>query len=304
MLLVTGASGFLGRHLAREAVAAGRPVALAVHHHASDLPELKVVRADLTVPRAARDLLRRIEPQWVVNCAAFTNVDECERNPARSHALNVELPRLLAEACAEAGAGLVHISTDSVFDGKRGSYSEEDEAAPVNVYARSKLEGERAVEDEYPEALVLRTNFIGVSRSRHAGLADWITTKLESGERILGFTDVIFAPLLVNELARIILAAIDSRLEGLYHTSARDACSKYNFARRLAAAIGLDSGLVDRAVVADANLAAPRPLNISLSPLRLERALGRPMPSVEDAISGYAALHAPVAAGGLAANRS
>lgn len=304
MLLVTGASGFLGRHLALEAVAAGRPVSLAVHRHASDLPELTHVSGDLTAPLAARDLLRRIEPQWVVNCAAFTNVDECERNPARAHALNVELPRLLAAACAEAGVGLVHISTDSVFDGRRGSYSEEDEAAPVNVYARSKLEGERAVEEECPEAVVLRTNFIGVSPSRNAGLADWITTKLESGERILGFTDVIFAPLLANELARIILAAIDSRLKGLYHASARDACSKYHFARRLAAALGLDSSLVDRAVVADANLAAPRPLNISLSPLRLEGALGRPMPSVEDAISGYAALHVPVSAGGLLANRT
>jgi dTDP-4-dehydrorhamnose reductase len=304
MLLVAGASGFLGRNLALEALAAGRPVILAVHRHASDQPGLRTVSTDLTAPSAATDLLRRIEPQWVVNCAAFTNVDECERNPARARALNVELPRALAAACAEAGVGLVHISTDSVFDGERGNYTETDEPAPVNVYARSKLEGERAVQDVYPEALVLRTNFIGISQSRKAGLADWITTRLESGERIQGFSDVIFAPLLANELARLLLAAIDSRLQGIYHASARDACSKYDFARRLCAALGFDSVLVNRASLADAKLAARRPLNTSLSSLRFESALGRPMPAVEDAISGYVALHATGTAGRLLANRS
>lgn len=299
MLLVAGASGFLGSNLTHEALASGRSVVLAVHRRTVDRPGIRVVSTDLTAASAARELLRRLEPQWVVNCAAFTNVDECERDPERAHALNVELPRALAAACAEAGVGLVHISTDSVFDGERGNYAENDEPAPVNVYARSKLEGERAVQDVLPDALVLRTNFIGISHSRRVGFADWITTRLESGERMRGFTDVIFAPLLANELARLVLAAIDSKLQGLYHASARDACSKYDFACRLGAALGFDSTLVDRASLADAKLTARRPLNTSLSSSRLERALGRPMPSVEMAIAGYVALHAAGCAGSL-----
>ena len=292
MLLVTGASGFLGGTLALEALASGRPVVGTAHSHNADQPGLQIVRVDLTAASAVRELLGRMEPQWVVNCAAFTNVDECERDPVRARSLNVELPRALAVACARAGVGLVHISTDSVFDGERGGYTEEDDPAPVNVYARSKLEGERAVQEAYPEALVLRTNFIGVSQSRTVGLADWITFRLESGERIPGFTDVIFAPLLANELSRLVLAAIDCGLKGLYHANARDAWSKYDFARRLAAALGFHAGLVDRASLADAKLEARRPLNTSLSSSRLEAALGRPMPSVESAIAGYVALHA------------
>lgn len=292
MLLVAGASGFLGRTLALEALASGRRVTGSVNRHAAaDQPGLAVVTADLTVPSAAKRLLRHLEPKWVVNCAAVANVDECERDPERARALNVELPRALAAACAEAGVGLVHMSTDSVFDGERGNYSEDDEPAPVNVYARSKLEGERAVHEVLPAALVLRTNFIGVSPSRSVGLADWIASKLESGERIRGFADVMFAPLLVNELARLVLAAIDSELQGLYHASARDACSKYDFGCRLARALGFDSTLIDRATLADAKLTARRPLNTSLSSSRLERALGRPMPSIESAIAGYVALH-------------
>jgi dTDP-4-dehydrorhamnose reductase len=292
MLLVTGASGFLGGNLALEALASGRPVTGAVHRHTADQHGLSVVAVDLTAPSAAKELLDRVGPLWVVNCAAFTNVDECERDPERARALNVELPRNLAAACAGAGAGLVHISTDSVFDGERGNYAEDDEPLPLNVYARSKLEGERAVQEEFPEALVLRTNFIGISRSRRVGLADWITSRLEAGDRIQGFADVIFAPLLANELARTIFGAIDARLKGLYHVAASNSLTKYDFARSLATAIGLDSSLIERASLTDSKLIAARPKNTSLSPSRIEAALRTTMPTVENAISRYAALHA------------
>ncbi|HYN80891.1 MAG TPA: SDR family oxidoreductase [Gemmatimonadaceae bacterium] len=289
MLLVAGASGFLGRNLTLEALASVRPVVGVVHHHPVDHIALESVSADLTTPTAARALLRRLRPATVVNCAAFADVDACEANPERARLVNVELPRSLAVTCAELGVGLVHISTDSVFDGTCGGYTESDKPAPVNVYARSKLEGERAVQDAFPEALIIRTNFIGAS-GRGAGLADWVSSRLEAGERIGGFADVIFSPLLANELARVVLAAIDCGLQGLYHASAGDACSKYEFACRLAVALGVDTGLVKSARLADAKLPAPRPLNTSMSSARLEAALGRQMPSVDAAISGYVAL--------------
>ena len=290
MLLVTGASGFLGRNLALEALASGRQVVGVVHRHSVDHPAIQTVSADLTAPSAASALLSRLRPAAVVNCAAFADVDECEHNPERAHLLNAELPRSLAAACADAGVGLVHISTDSVFDGKRGGYTESDEPGPVNVYARSKLEGEQAVQAVFPDALIIRTNFIGTSGSGERGLADALSSRLESGERINGFADVMFSPLLANELARVVLAAVDCNLRGLYHASASDECSKYEFACRLALALGLDRSLVKKASIADADLLAPRPLNTSLSSSRLETALGRQMPSVDAAILEYVAL--------------
>jgi dTDP-4-dehydrorhamnose reductase len=290
MLLVTGASGFLGGTVCVEALASGRQVVGTVHRSSATQPGLRVVTNDLTQPGAANVLLASLQPRWVVNCAGFTNVDACEREPQQAHTLNVEVPRMLATACADAGAAFVHISTDSVFDGQRGNYSEDDVPAPLNVYARTKLEGERAVLEAFADALVIRTNFIGASPSGSSGLADWVASKLESGERVPGFTDVTFAPLLTNELARIILATTESNLHGLYHAGARDACTKYDFARRLGAALGFDSNLVEPASVANAALAATRPLNTSLSSSRLETALRRRMPSVDNAVAGYAVL--------------
>ena len=294
MLLVTGASGFLGGTIAAEALASGRAVVGAVHHHVVEQPGLRTVSVDLAASTAAKELVDRLQPEWVVNCAGFANVDECERDPERAHLLNVDVPRNLATACAEAGVGLVHVSTDSVFDGNRGGYTEDDEPAPVNVYAKSKLEGERAVHEQFPEALVVRTNFIGISPSRTVGLADWITSRLESGEPIRGFDDVLFAPLLTNELSRIIFGAMETRLKGLYHATARNTMTKFDFATSLATALGLDTSLVEKASVAESTLSARRPLNTSLSSVRLEAALRRKMPTVENAISGYAALHSAV----------
>ena len=135
---------------------------------------------------------------------------------------------------------------------------------------------------------------IGLSPSRTVGLADWITSRLESGERIRGFDDVTFAPLLTNELARIIFGAIETRLKGLYHATARNTMTKFDFAVSLATALGLDADLVEKASLGESTLSARRPMNTSLSSLRLETALRRKMPTVENAISGYAALHSPV----------
>ena len=294
MLLVTGASGFLGGTIAAEALASGRAVVGAVHQRTLEQPGLRTVSVDLTASAAAKELVDRLQPEWVVNCAGFANVDECERDPGRAHLLNVELPRKLAAACAAAGVGLVHVSTDSVFGGDSGGYTEDDEPSPLNIYAQSKLEGERALHEHSPDALVVRTNFIGISPSRMVGLADWITSRLESGERIHGFDDVMFAPLLTNELARIIFGAMEARLKGLYHASARNTMTKFDFAVSLAGALGLDTDLVERASLAESTLTARRPLNTSLSSLRLETALRRRMPTVENAISGYATLHSAV----------
>ena len=290
MILVTGASGFLGGTVCLEALASGRPVVGTVYENSGDQAGLRTVTADLTDASVAKDLVTRIQPRWVINCAGFTNVDACEREPEQAHLLNVELPRVLATECANAGVGFVHISTDAVFDGKRGNYSEDDLPEPINVYARTKVEGERAVREALPEALVIRTNFIGVSQSGRLGLADWIASTLESGEHVQGFVDVTFGPLLTNELARIILGATEASLRGLYHAAAGDACSKYEFACKIAAALGFDPSLIERASIADAKLAAPRPLNMSLSSSRLEAALRRKMPSVDNAVAGYAAL--------------
>jgi dTDP-4-dehydrorhamnose reductase len=285
MLLIAGASGFLGANALLEAIDAGREATGVFHDTPVACDGARTMAADLAAPGAARDTLDSIRPEWVLNCAALADVDRCERDPDLARRVNVELPRALAASCREAGVRLLHISTDSVFDGRRGNYEENDQPAPINTYSRTKLEGERAVSEELPGALIVRTNFFGVSPGERTGLADWIIRELAVGHRIAGFTDVVFTPLLANWLVRVMFSMMDSGMSGLYHLGGSSRLTKHDFALLLARELELDEKLVKPARLADAELGAARPRDTSLCSSRAEEAIGKPMASVDSSIA-------------------
>lgn len=234
-------------------------------------------------------MIASVRPKWVLNCAALANLEECERDPSKARAANVLAPANIAAACNEFGACLAHISTDSVFDGNRGLYSEDDVPSPVNVYASSKLDGERAVRQAMPGALVIRTNFIGLPVHRGAGLGDWIASSVEAGTPIKGFDDVIFSPLLATTLSQLLFDMMDANLMGLFHLGARDSVSKYEFALAIVRELGTFEPKIERASLSDQPMAVRRPLNTSLLSKRAENALGRQMPAVLEAVRGFIA---------------
>ncbi len=289
MLLVTGAAGFLGTNVLRAAAAQSRDVVAAVHIGHTSVLTAGLVQADLADKAVVREMIAAIRPEWVLNCAALANLDECEKDIDRARALNVTAPANLATACVEFGARLLQVSTDSVFDGKRGMYSEDDIPSPVNVYASSKLEGERAVRQVLPGALVVRTNFIGVPTRRGNGLAAWIADSVEGGTPIKGFDDVIFSPLLATTLAEQLFAMMDARLTGLYHLGASDSISKYDLALSIAAELGNPDATIERASLSKMPMSVRRPLNTSLVSKKAEKVLGTQMPSVRDAVRGFVA---------------
>lgn len=234
-------------------------------------------------------MIASVRPKWVLNCAALANLELCERDPAKARAANVIAPANLAAACNEFGARLAHISTDSVFDGSRGMYSENDIPAPLNVYAQSKLEGERAVREAMPVVLVVRTNFVGLPVHRGAGLADWIATSVEAGSAIKGFDDVIFSPLLATTLVEQLFKMMDANLQGLYHLGASDSMSKYEFALAIARTMGQVGAKIERVSMSDVPMTFRRPLNTSLLSRRAEKALGEGLPTVYEAVQGFVA---------------
>jgi dTDP-4-dehydrorhamnose reductase len=299
MLLIAGASGFLGANALLEAIDAGREVAGAFHSTPVHWKGIDTFEADLDTPEATSGLLDSVRPDWVLNCAALADVDGCERDPAAARRINTDMARTLAASCRAAGARLLHISTDSVFDGKRGNYSEKDEPSPINVYARTKLDGERAVAEEFPDALIVRTNFFGISPGERTGLADWVIKELTAGNRVPGFTDVVFAPLLANDLARVLFAMMDSGLSGLYHLGSSTRVSKFDFVALLARSLGLDEKLVQPARISDGALRAARPRDTSLCSARAESALGQRMASVESSIGLFEQLRRAGHAGRL-----
>lgn len=295
-ILVTGASGLLGLNLALEA-AKDHTVFGQVNSHSLRFSPFTVLEADLLAPGAGDcgatldRLLEQAQPDWVIHCAALAIVDACEADPARARKLNTEVPGKLAELVARGGARLVHISTDAVFDGQRGGYIEEDEPNPLGVYAHTKLDGERAVAQANPQAIIARVNLHGWSLSGKRSLSEFFFYNLRAGKPVLGFTDVFFCPLLVNDLAHILVKMLAADLNGLYHVVSSDCISKYEFGIALARRFGLEERLISPASVASGGLKAARSPTLTLRTEKLANALRQPLPGISTGLEGLYTLY-------------
>jgi dTDP-4-dehydrorhamnose reductase len=292
-ILVTGASGLLGLNLALSAAGpagGGHLVFGTVKDHALRTDAFRTIQTDLLVPGAVERLLDQTQPDWVIHCAAQANVDACEADPEQAIKMNSELPARLAAYVARGGARtarLVHISTDAVFDGQRGGYSEEDIPNPLGVYARTKLEGEQRVAQANPQAIIARVNLFGWSLSGSRSLGEFFFYNLSAGKRVRGFTDVFFCPILANDIAPILLRMLEKGLSGLYHVVSRECVSKYEFGVRLARRFGLDESLITPASVVEAGLKAARSPDLTLRTDKLSAALGQPTPDLSTGIEHF-----------------
>ena len=176
-LLVTGGSGLLGSNIARTA-AQDFDVHATYHSRCSQMPKITFVQLDIRDKQQVGSVLKRIEPDLVIHAAALVNVDYCETHPEESWAINVEGTENVALVSKEVDAKMIFISTDSVFDGEKGMYAEEDVPHPLNMYARTKLEGERRVLHCLPDSTIVRTAFYGWSLHNGISLAEWVVGSL------------------------------------------------------------------------------------------------------------------------------
>lgn len=240
---------------------------------------------DICDRSAVRDMVTRTKPDVIVHCAALTNVDICEKNYEMALSVNADSAAYLAESAAP-DIKFVYISTDSVFDGAMGMYSEDDKPNPINNYAMSKLEGERQVRKSAGDYLILRSNIIGHRHTREDSLAEWVARSLRSGIPINMFTDVIFAPLDIMTYAGFIMRLIRSGLTGCLHLGARDGVSKYDLGCRIARRLGLDPALITPKSIDEERFTARRPKNTTLDVSRAEKMLG-PMPYIDEELDKW-----------------
>ncbi len=289
-ILITGASGLLGLNLALEA-AQEHTVFGQVYSHPLKTEAFTVIQEDLLAPGAVQRLLDTTQPDWVIHCAALANVDACESNPLQARQLNSELPKKLAHYVARGGARLLHVSTDAVFDGERGDYSESDSPNPLSIYAQSKLDGEVEVAAANPGAIIARVNLFGWSLSGARSLAEFFFNNLLSGKPMMGFTDVYFCPLLANHLAKIFLDMLARQLGGLYHVVSPACVSKYQFGVQIARTFGFDESLIAAKSVVEAGLKAARSPNLTLNIDKLIHDLDRVPPSFSTGIDQFYTLY-------------
>ena len=203
-LFITGASGLLGLNAALQCRDRFR-VTGTYRDHPVAIDGARLVRLDVLDAAAVDACLADARPEVVLHTAGMTNVEVCERDPAAARSLNVDAAAVVARAATRAGARLIHISSDHLFDGTAPLVDEDASPSPLNVYARTKAEAEAAVAAACPDALIVRTNFYGWGSPLKASFSDWILAALRRGSSLSMFTDVFFTPVLVNDLIDLAL---------------------------------------------------------------------------------------------------
>lgn len=281
--LVTGASGLLGLNFSLRTSKKNDVLGIFNQTPLYNLP-FPSVSMDLLEKGVITNLLDTFSPDVVIHCAAMANLEACELNPDLANNINAIVPGEIAIACNDRKIKLVHISTDAVFDGNRGNYSEEDVPNPLSIYAKTKRAGEVNVFEQNPNAIIARVNFYGWSQSGHRSLAEFFYNNLKEQNPINGFVDVHFCPLYVTQLIDILVEMIEKNLYGIYHVVSDDQKSKYQFGCAIAEQFEFDKNLINPISVSESNLLAQRSLNLTLSTSKLSADLGHALPSISDGI--------------------
>lgn len=277
-ILVIG-SGFLGSKLIHKLKNLGVDV---IGTHFSEKSN-NSVHLDITDSIQIENLFSSFKPNLVINCAANTQVDYLETHPELAYLINSHGASNVADECNKKSIKMIHISTDSIFDGTRGSYTENDKPNPINIYAKSKLLGEELIKKNCSNFIIIRTNFFGFN-SEGKFLLNSIVNALKESKEFIGFYDAYFSPLEISNLSDMIIELGNSNLSGIFHLSSDNMISKYQFACEIAKAFGFDTELIKRGSIDDFKFIAMRPKNTSLVNTKAKKYLKTKMIPIHDAL--------------------
>jgi len=287
-LLITGGSGFLGSNIVRMA-AEDFEVFATYNSSLKQMPECRFVPLDIRDKQQVLSTFEEIKPTLVIHTAALADVDYCEGHANEAWMTNVRGTENVALAAKRIGAKMVYISTDSVFDGKKGMYVEEDVPCPLNVYAMTKRGGEERVQHWLPDGIIVRAAFYGwgPSDSDRMSLVEWMISGLRQGKTLKMFTDVFFSPIFIDNLVEAMIELYRKGLGGIYHVGGGERCSKYAFGQEIAQAYGLDKSLIQPSSIAEVGLRAPRPKDISLDITKISEVINTRLLNVKEGITRF-----------------
>jgi dTDP-4-dehydrorhamnose reductase len=261
-VLITGSNGLLGQKLVKT---------FSSNHQISGIdlqtepfittPNFSYQNINITEKGKLEELFASFKPDAVINAGAYTDVDGSENNKEKAWEVNVEGVKNLSRLCRENKSKLVQLSTDYIFDGKDGPYSEEDTPNPKGYYGVTKLESEKVILDSKIDFLIVRTNVLyGKSLGETHNFVLWLIQKLKNRQEVKIVTDQYNNPTLADNLAEAIKEATEKGISGILNIAGSEYLTRYDFALKIAEKFNLDQSLIKKVLTSELNLPAPRPL--------------------------------------------
>ncbi len=288
-ILVTGANGFLGHYLVPALLEKGHTV-LATGKGDCRLglygkPGFSYDTMDFADLLQVKERVERFSPAVIVHAGAISKPDECELNKAEAHRVNTAATLHLLSEAEKQQSFFIFISTDFVFDGEKGMYSEEDPAAPVNYYGKTKLEAEAAVRSYPYDWAIVRTILVyGQPLAGRSNILSIVKDKLEKGETYKVVDDQLRTPTYVGDLASGIVAIIEKKAGGTWHLSGAEQLTPYGMACKTADYLHLDRSLLLRVTADTFSQPAKRPLRTGFVIDKAVRELGYKPVSYEEGL--------------------
>ncbi len=278
-ILVIGASGQVGKNLMRRFGEQGHEV-IGTKSKSNNFGLLPL---DITNNASVIELVEKINPECVVLSAALTNVDYCEEYKDEAERINVDGTRNVVEACRKAGAKLVLISTDYIFDGKNGPYDENATPNPVSFYGKTKLEGEKLVKT-LPDYIIVRTTWVFDYGFDDRNFAARLISELRQGHQFKVPTDQIATPMLASNLAEVVAELVVKGKNGVYNVAGTTRLNKYEFALKIAEKLNLDKSLIIGVETASLGQKAKRPLNAGLKTFKVQAEVSIKLLDLDEAL--------------------
>ena len=239
-------------------------------------------KLDITSEKSVKDLLNKHAPDIILNLAAMTNVDGCEKNPERAHKVNHDG---VVNLCDGFDGHFIQISTDYVFNGKEGPYLEDDPVDPISVYGKSKLAAEKYLMNSNISHTIVRANVLySYSPATKASFLKWVVESLKDSKEIKVVTDQRNNPTSTSSLSDFISKIALSQTSGLYHYADRGVMSRFEFAEMIAGVFSLDSSLIKPISTSDLNQIAPRPLKSGLRTQKIKKELSIYPPEIKESL--------------------
>ncbi len=275
-LLVVGANGMLGQRVIEFYSPLNDVEILASSIEDKPLLDhIQYIRSDITVRNDIKKVVYDFCPDFIINAAAFTNVDLSETERELAWKINVKGVEYLAESARVIDAHLIHISTDYIFDGKNGPYLENDIPNPLGYYARTKLAGENAIKISGAKYSIIRTNVLyGIAKFGRPDFVKWVVDSLRSKKQIRIVTDQINNPTFIDDVVQAINKIIELRKEGIYNIGGAEFISRYDFTLMIADYFNLDKNLIVPIKTEELNQPARRPLKSGLITIKAQSELG------------------------------